>query len=90
MMVQLQEVPGLVERMASLMCVDVDLSSEADEAGGEGDDAKLSAAEVVEREFCKVREEGARSVRWLELEDLEIDDDMLLSLDLPTKFPVSC
>ncbi|KAG6431653.1 hypothetical protein SASPL_109735 [Salvia splendens] len=84
---QLQEVPGLVERMASLMCVDVDLSSEADEAGGEGDDAKLSAAEVVEREFCQVREEGARSVRWLELEDLKIDDDMLLYLDLPTKFP---
>lgn len=87
-MLQLQEVPGLVERMASLMCVDVDLGSAADESGYE-DDAKISAAEIVEREFSKVTEEGAHSVRWLELEDLEIDDDMLASLDLPSKFPVS-
>lgn len=87
MMLQLQEVPGLVERMASLMCVDVDLISEAEET--DEDDAKMSASEVVEREFCKVKEEGAHSVRWLELEDLEIDDAMLVSLDLPHKFPVS-
>lgn len=87
-MLQLQEVPGLVERMASMMCVDVDLNPEAKEAGDE-DDAEMSAAEIVEREFCKVKEEGAHSVRWLELEDLEIDDAMLVSLDLPSKFPVS-
>ncbi|XP_057767163.1 uncharacterized protein LOC130987590 [Salvia miltiorrhiza] len=83
---QLQEVPGLVERMASLMCVDLDLNSEAEETGDE-DDAKMSAAEVVEREFCRVKEEGAHSVRWLELEDLEMDDATLVSLDLPAKFP---
>ncbi|KAI3443556.1 hypothetical protein Pfo_000221 [Paulownia fortunei] len=83
---QLQEVPGLVERMASLMCVDTDLNSEAEEPGDE-DDAKLSATEIVEREFCKVKVEGVHSVRWLELEDLEIDDAMLVSLDLPSKFP---
>ncbi|KAL0346758.1 UNVERIFIED_CONTAM: Tubulin--tyrosine ligase-like protein 12 [Sesamum calycinum] len=82
---QLQEVPGLVERMASLMCVDADLNSDAEETGDE-DDAKLSAVEIVEREFCKVKEEGIHSVRWLELEDVEIDDAML-SLDLPSKFP---
>ncbi|PIN23098.1 Tubulin-tyrosine ligase-related protein [Handroanthus impetiginosus] len=82
----LQEVPGLVERMAALMCVDTDLNSEAEEPDDE-DDAKVSATEVVEREFCKVKEEGVNSVRWLELEDLEIDDDLLVSLDLPTKFP---
>ncbi|KAK4415764.1 Tubulin--tyrosine ligase-like protein 12 [Sesamum alatum] len=83
---QLQEVPGLVERMASLMCVDADLNSDAEETGDE-DDAKLSAVEIVEREYCKVKEEGIDSVRWLELEDLEIDDAMLVSLDLPSKFP---
>ncbi|KAL8464103.1 hypothetical protein ACS0TY_033865 [Phlomoides rotata] len=83
---QLQEVPGLVERMASLMCVDTDLNSEGEEPGDE-DDAKISATEVVESEFCRVKEEGIHSVRWLELEDLEIDDAMLLSLDLPSKFP---
>lgn len=85
---QLQEVPGLVERMASLMSVDVDLGSEAEEPGYE-DGVEISAAEIVEREFSKVKEEGVHSVRWLELEDLEIDDDMLASLDLPSKFPVS-
>lgn len=74
--------------MAALMCVDVDLNSEGEEQGDEVD-AKLSAAEIVEREFCRVKEEGIHSVRWLELEDLEIDDSMLLSLDLPSKFPVS-
>ncbi|GFP85500.1 tubulin--tyrosine ligase-like protein 12 [Phtheirospermum japonicum] len=80
---QLQEVPGLVERMASLMCVDIDLDSEADDEN----DVKLSAAEIVEKEFCRVKDEGIDSVRWLELEDLEIDDDLLVSLDLPAKFP---
>ncbi|KAL7136862.1 hypothetical protein ABFS83_10G058000 [Erythranthe nasuta] len=83
---QLQEVPGLAERMASLMCVDIDSNSEAEEPDG-SDDAKLSAMEIVEREFCKVKEEGIDSVLWLELEDLEIDDAMLVSLDLPSKFP---
>ncbi|XP_051131543.1 uncharacterized protein LOC127251739 [Andrographis paniculata] len=83
---QLQEVPGLVERMASLMCVDIDLNSEVEETGDE-DDAKLSATKIVEREYCKVKEKGIHSVRWLELEDLEIDDAMLVSLDLPSKFP---
>ncbi|KAK6131790.1 hypothetical protein DH2020_034486 [Rehmannia glutinosa] len=83
---QLQEIPGLVERMASLMCVDADLNSEAEEPG-EDDDTKPCATEIVEKEFCKVKEEGIHSVRWLELEDLEIDDDMLVSLDLPSKFP---
>lgn len=85
---QLKEVPGLVERMASLMCVDIDLNAEADVPGDE-DDIKLTSIEIVEREFCKVKDEGIHSVKWLELEELEIDDAMLVSLDLPNKFPVS-
>lgn len=83
---QLYEVPGLAERMAALMCVDVDLNSAAEEAGEE-DCSKLSAAEIVEREMHKVNE-GRDDTRWLELEELDIDDDMLVSLDLPSKFPV--
>ncbi|XP_055824676.1 uncharacterized protein LOC129893206 isoform X2 [Solanum dulcamara] len=71
--------------MAALMCVDVDLNSAAEEAGEE-DCSKLSAAEIVEREMHKVNE-GRDDTRWLELEELDIDDDMLVSLDLPSKFP---
>uniref|UniRef100_M1BN35 Tubulin--tyrosine ligase 12 n=1 Tax=Solanum tuberosum TaxID=4113 RepID=M1BN35_SOLTU len=82
---QLCEVPGLAERMAALMCVDVDLDSAAEEAGEE-DSSKLSAVEIVEREMCKVKE-GRDDTRWLELEELDIDDHMLVSLDLPSKFP---
>ncbi|KAL3332422.1 hypothetical protein AABB24_032809 [Solanum stoloniferum] len=82
---QLCEVPGLAERMAALMCVDVDLDSATEEAGEE-DSSKLSAVEIVEREMCKVKE-CRDDTRWLELEELDIDDDMLVSLDLHSKFP---
>ncbi|XP_015082674.1 tubulin--tyrosine ligase-like protein 12 [Solanum pennellii] len=82
---QLCEVPGLAERMAALMCVDVDLDS-AIEQEGEEDSSKLSAVEIVEREMCKVKE-GQDYMRWLELEELDVDDHMLVSLDLPSKFP---
>ncbi|KAI5674266.1 hypothetical protein M9H77_14630 [Catharanthus roseus] len=78
---QLQEVPGLAERMASLICVDIDLDGEAEDA------CNVSAAEMVEREFCKVKEGGADAVKWLELDGLDIDDSVLVSLDLPSKFP---
>ncbi|KAL4557635.1 hypothetical protein LXL04_035820 [Taraxacum kok-saghyz] len=82
----LQEVPRLVERMVSLMCVDIDLNSD-DEDADNVDDNKLTVVEIVEREFEKVKKEGYDAVTWLELEDLNIDDDIFVSLDLPTKFP---
>lgn len=87
---QLQEVPGLVERMAVLMCVDVDVSSdgEGDDEGGETG-VKASAAEIVEMGLKRVQEHGDHVPMWLELEELDIDDDMLLSLELSAKFPVS-
>ncbi|XP_052181367.1 uncharacterized protein LOC127794380 [Diospyros lotus] len=89
---QLEEVPGLAERMASLMCVNIDLISDAGEvehSGGASDEnsAKLNAVEIVESEICKAKEKGDESVRWLELEDLDINDAMLFSLYLPSKFP---
>lgn len=85
--------PGLAERMASLMCVDIDLNlDEEDEdhskSNVDDDDAKQSVWELIESEIRGAIEKGNDSVRWLELENLQIDDDTLLSLDLPTKFPV--
>ncbi|KAK7411851.1 hypothetical protein VNO78_03294 [Psophocarpus tetragonolobus] len=77
---QLREVPGLAERMGSLMCVDVDVSS--DEVNDE-----RCVAEVLEIEVGEAKEKGDGTLRWLELEELHIDDDMLLSLALPTRFP---
>lgn len=86
---QLQEVPGLVERMAALMCVDVDvgLDGEGDDEGGLTGE-KACAAEIVEMGLKKVQERGDDVPVWLELEELDINDDMLLSLDLSAKFPV--
>lgn len=84
---QLQEVPGLAERMASLMCVDIDLDANAEDPcdTSEGVSASpVNASEIVERELCG----GADAVRWLELDELDIDDTVLSSLDLPSKFPV--
>ncbi|KAF3620360.1 hypothetical protein T459_19654 [Capsicum annuum] len=78
--------------MAALMCVDIDLNSADEEAGdveggaGEEDSSKLSAAEIMRTEMRKVKE-GWDDTRWLELEDLDIDDDMFVSLDLPDKCP---
>ena len=83
---QLLEVPGLAERMASLMCVDVDMNLDEDAKEEEVD--QQSVWELLESEIHGAKEKGNDSVRWLELEDLQIDDDTLLSLDLPTKFPV--
>lgn len=49
---------------------------------------RLSAVEIVEKEFCEVKEGGTDDLRWSEVEVLDIDDSMLVSLDLPSKFPV--
>uniref|UniRef100_A0A2P2LZM1 Uncharacterized protein MANES_03G040400 n=1 Tax=Rhizophora mucronata TaxID=61149 RepID=A0A2P2LZM1_RHIMU len=88
---QLQEVPGLAERMASLMCVDVDLGTDTDETDEDGDsqesNSKLNVMDVVKNEIRDAREKGNEVIRWLELEELDFDDDMLLSLDLSSKYP---
>uniref|UniRef100_A0A803MG33 Tubulin--tyrosine ligase-like protein 12 SET-like domain-containing protein n=1 Tax=Chenopodium quinoa TaxID=63459 RepID=A0A803MG33_CHEQI len=87
---QLEEVPGLVERMASLMCVDADCHAD----GGDGNEdldnknGKMTAEEILEIEICRAKESGNDGVQWLELEEFDIDDAKLLALDLPTKCPV--
>ncbi|GLT81160.1 hypothetical protein SLA2020_525630 [Shorea laevis] len=81
---QLKEVPGLVERMAALMCVDIHIDSDDKE---EENDENLSIEEVLENAIRNAKENGDGIVTWLELEELGIDDETLLSLDLPSKFP---
>ncbi|KAH7854880.1 hypothetical protein Vadar_018707 [Vaccinium darrowii] len=89
---QLEEVPGLAERMASLMCVDIDSTLDAEEQDNSAEvldetDSKLNAREIVESEIRTAKQRGDDTVRWLELEELDMDDAVLLSLDLPSKFP---
>ncbi|CAM8966903.1 unnamed protein product [Rhodiola kirilowii] len=85
---QLQEVPGLVDRMASLMCVDIDLNSEQEEELDSSSALQqLDPEEILKAEIQNAKENGNGVVRWIELEDLDLDDDKLLSLDLDTKFP---
>ncbi|KAJ4953775.1 hypothetical protein NE237_030607 [Protea cynaroides] len=87
---QLQEIPGLAQRMASLMCVDIDLTSDTEEVDleeGSHENRTKNIMEILEREICQAQEKGIDEVMWLELEELDIDDAMLLSLDLSIKFP---
>ncbi|OAY54001.1 tubulin--tyrosine ligase-like protein 12 isoform X2 [Manihot esculenta] len=75
--------------MASLMCVDIDLNSDAEDGEGvsQENNSKLNAMDVINKEVNDAKAKGCDNVRWLELEELDIDDDMLLSLDLSAKFP---
>ncbi|KDP33915.1 hypothetical protein JCGZ_07486 [Jatropha curcas] len=86
---QLQEVPGLAQRMASLMCVDDDFNSGAEEEDGalQENNSKLNVMDIIENEINDAKMKGCDTVRWLELEELNIDDDMLVSLDLSSKLP---
>lgn len=89
---QLREAPGLAERMAALMCVDLDLKSDTEEPELEdhGDDKsgnQGNVLEVLEKEMDRMKERGSDAPVWLELEELGINDEMLQSLDLSTKFP---
>lgn len=83
---KLVEVPGLDERMAAIMCVDNDLNFDSED--NEVNNGKQSVLEVIESELGAAKEKGEGPVRWLELEELDIDDDTMLSLDLANKFPV--
>lgn len=81
----MREVPGLAERMASIMCVDTDLNSGSEENQVRSeDDLKRSVLEVLENEIT----EANGNARWLELEELEMDNETLSSLGLSAKCPV--
>ncbi|RWW15606.1 hypothetical protein GW17_00020536 [Ensete ventricosum] len=88
----LREVPGLAERMATLMCVDLDLKSNDENPESEIQEEEKSGSldnvlEILQTEMDKVKERGVAAATWLELEELGIDDEMLKSLELSTKFP---
>jgi tubulin--tyrosine ligase-like protein 12 len=77
---QLKEIPGLAERMASLMSVDIDVDAGEEEVAEE-----LSVDQIIDNEIRYAADKGYDSLRWLELEGLGVDDS-LLSLHLPSKF----
>ncbi|ESQ33251.1 hypothetical protein EUTSA_v10003638mg [Eutrema salsugineum] len=88
---QLQEIPGLAERMGSLMCVDTDIEGKAGEGEEEEEETEenneeLSVNQIIDNEIHYAADKGYDSLRWLELEGLGIDDDSLVSLHLPSKF----
>lgn len=76
--------------MASLMCVDLDLASDTGFVSGSlpESNSEMSVGAILEREVSEATENHDGVVRWLELDELGIDDDILVSLDLPRKFPV--
>ena len=60
---QLEQVLGLVESMASLMCVDIDFNLDAqevvDDSAGRGSDVnvtKLNVVEIMETKICNAKE----------------------------------
>ena len=82
--------PGLVERMASLMCVDGDCHEQDEDSTDDliDNNRKPTPEAIVESEICRSREMGCDEVKWLELEELDIDDAKLLDLALPSRCPV--
>lgn len=78
------------------MCLeDIDSNSDPEETSEsvDGDSHKtgneMRVVELVESEINTAKENGQNgAVLWLELEELDIDDEMLLSLDLSSRFPV--
>lgn len=87
---QLQQIPGLVERMATLMCVGVDAEEEGEEESEEdavGEIEKTDFEALVIAAKTAAQEKGER-LQWLELDDLGMTDEDLRSLDLASKCPV--
>jgi tubulin--tyrosine ligase-like protein 12 len=74
------------------MCVDIDTNLDGENEVNDVDDEvsreKLGVVEIVENEVLEAKEKSDGTLKWLELDDLDIDDDMFLSLDLPARFPV--
>jgi tubulin--tyrosine ligase-like protein 12 len=71
------------------MCVDIDTNLDGEnEVNDEVSREKVGVVEIVENEVLEAKEKGDGTLRWLELDDLDTDDDMFLSLDLPARFPV--
>lgn len=73
------------------MCVDADFNTEElDAVNGvlHENGHKSNVEDILESEICNAIEKDDGTVRWLELDEVDIDDDMLLLLNLSSKFPV--
>nr|XP_024379358.1 tubulin--tyrosine ligase-like protein 12 [Physcomitrium patens] len=79
---QLEQIPGLVERMAALMCVADDVE-EIDNVELEG----TSDIESVILHIAAETEGRGEKTYWLELDDGNVTDEVLHKLNLSAKFP---
>lgn len=72
------------------MCVDGDCHEQDEDSADNliDNNGKPTPEAIVESEICRSRETGYDGVKWLELEELDIDDAKLLELALPSKCPV--
>lgn len=75
------------------MCVDLDVESDAIEGEVESDGKDENGTgrnvlEILQQEMDRLKDRGSDAEGWLELEELGIDDEVLCSLDLSSKFPV--
>lgn len=85
-LLQLEAMPSLAERMAALMGV-ADTSTE-DEGSADPEESSQSAEDVLTAAEQAARDKGG-PVRWLELDDCGLDDAGLVALKLGEKYPVS-
>jgi len=87
---KLEQIPGLVERMAALMCVGDDAEEDGEEE--EEEDATPKSPADVESSIAEAiaaAEEKGERLQWLELDELNITDADLHGLNLAAKCPVS-
>lgn len=74
--------------MGRLMCV-VDETEDCDESTeGTTEKEEKQKAETLLVNIKKKAEESKSKVQWLELDDLNIDDEQLREINLSTNFPV--
>ncbi|KAH7297146.1 hypothetical protein KP509_26G055800 [Ceratopteris richardii] len=78
---QLREHPRLMERLGAMMCI----SDSAEERECVSDE-KLTVEDAIIAAEAEAKELG-HELYWLELDESEIDDEKLKSLDLPGRFP---
>jgi hypothetical protein len=86
-LLQLETIPGLADRMGALMCVVGESEDAAEGVTEEVEDKAVKVDAVLEEAKAKVQETGG-DVLWLELDDLDISDAELQSLNLSKNFPV--
>ncbi|CAM6083327.1 unnamed protein product [Calypogeia fissa] len=83
---QLESIPGLAERMGALMCVSGQSEAAIDDSVADSQEKAGKLNFTIEEAKSKAKQKGG-DVLWLELDDLDIDDAQLQSLNLSATFP---